>query len=980
MAALAAGASANAEIIYTDIADVDVAYNDSYDVNLDNNGTADFTIRRQFQTSSAYPLWYKDQAGIGAAIYSQYDNQILGYYGYAYGLNLGSTISNGAGGYYAGWDDNYYNYRNFGSVSAAGGPYGYVINGGDKYIGVRFDISGNRHYGWIRVNYTGLGALIVKDYAYESCPGVAIQAGATTGGPTECPVVFCDSEADDSGDTNIEEVVFNTINNNTAGICATYSDFTSISTSVEPGVSYTLSVTTGTCGGDYSRETKAYIDWNGNGVFDLPDEEVMSETWVGVTTTYNITVDVPAGLSADTVRMRVITSEDGGVTPCGSYSYGETEDYTIIIDSDICTPATFSQDLEGCSSVTYNGDTYFSNVTVYDTLVGQAANGCDSIVETNVTVYEALSAVAEDDFSVCSDAAGTLNVSLESYGGDINAGLWTSNGTGTFTIDNQPTATYEPSMQDLLNGSVTFNVELFSDNCPSISDQVTVTFQAPPSVSVGNDLQLCTGNPSVSLNGLFTGAAGVEWSTAGNGTFANDTDASTSYTFGGADAGGVTLTLTTTGNGVCTEATDDITITFGTESIFSQDINDCEEVTYNGITYTNNTTVYDTIVGGAVGGCDSIVETNISIDEPGVLQLMDDFTACSDEISIDLEVVADANLAGGFWSTSGTGSLVDNEDGTASYFPSQADIDNGVITVFANAFTDNSCPDVSDELIVTLQTAPTANAGNDIQLCVGTLSTALNGVVTGATGVQWSTTGNGTFDDDTNTATDYTFGVADAGGVTLALVTTGNGVCDPAADQVNITFGAETILTYDITDCDDYFVGGATQTVSGTYYDTITGGTCDSIIITNLTLGKSTSVTTNVTIEEGESYFAEGAEQTTSGTYTDSYLTAEGCDSLIITNLTVNEAPESIANIQDQKVSVYPNPSSGVYNLDLTGLVADKVDFLLTDNVGRVIKSVTNVSSNEIQQLDLSEVEDGIYFLFIKNEQFNATIKLVKKK
>lgn len=48
----------------------------------------------------------------------------------------------------------------------------------DKYLGVRFAISGQLHYGWIRMSLTGDNdSLIIKDYAYQATPSVGLVAG-----------------------------------------------------------------------------------------------------------------------------------------------------------------------------------------------------------------------------------------------------------------------------------------------------------------------------------------------------------------------------------------------------------------------------------------------------------------------------------------------------------------------------------------------------------------------------------------------------------------------------------------------------------------------------------------------------------------------------------------------------------------------------------------------------------------------------------
>ena len=50
------------------------------------------------------------------------------------------------------------------------------LNIGDRYIGVKVNISGHIHYGWILVSYTTL-KLTVKGFAYESTPNKAIKTG-----------------------------------------------------------------------------------------------------------------------------------------------------------------------------------------------------------------------------------------------------------------------------------------------------------------------------------------------------------------------------------------------------------------------------------------------------------------------------------------------------------------------------------------------------------------------------------------------------------------------------------------------------------------------------------------------------------------------------------------------------------------------------------------------------------------------------------
>ena len=63
---------------------------------------------------------------------------------------------------------------------------------------------------------------------------------------------------------------------------------------------------------------------------------------------------------------------------------------------------------------------------------------------------------------------------------------------------------------------------------------------------------------------------------------------------------------------------------------------------------------------------------------------------------------------------------------------------------------------------------------------------------------------------------------------------------------------------------------------------------CDSLVSTNLVVYISPKKTQNLTICEGESISVGDTTYKTSGVYTKRYKTVNGCDSLIMTNLTVN--------------------------------------------------------------------------------------------
>ncbi len=66
-----------------------------------------------------------------------------------------------------------------------GGSGGNWVGVKDKYLGLRFKMNGNTHYGWARLDVNAIpDTFTIKDYAYESTPGLGILAGDTTGDTT----------------------------------------------------------------------------------------------------------------------------------------------------------------------------------------------------------------------------------------------------------------------------------------------------------------------------------------------------------------------------------------------------------------------------------------------------------------------------------------------------------------------------------------------------------------------------------------------------------------------------------------------------------------------------------------------------------------------------------------------------------------------------------------------------------------------------
>ena len=129
------------------------------------------------------------------------------------------------------------------------------------------------------------------------------------------------------------------------------------------------------------------------------------------------------------------------------------------------------------------------------------------------------------------------------------------------------------------------------------------------------------------------------------------------------------------------------------------------------------------------------------------------------------------NQASVEWTTSGTGTFNDEFALDAIYTPSAADISAGSVTLTLTAYANAPCSDASDDMVLGIYGQPTADAGSDGTVCEDSDYT-LAGNATNAPVILWTTSGTGTFDDDSDLNTFYTPSPADitAGNVTITLI------------------------------------------------------------------------------------------------------------------------------------------------------------------------------------------------------------------
>jgi len=173
----------------------------------------------------------------------------------------------------------------------------------------------------LQPDQTGSESLIINnegELELEYDIAISINSKGNKGGKDYC---------DGSGgcDEYISNVEVGEINNSSD--CTEYGDYTNLSTTMNAGDSYPITITNGNSwNGD---ECMIWVDWNQNEEFD--DNEAISTN--GGPDVYTANIIPPDDAVGGSTRMRIRLQYYGTPEPCGTTSYGEVEDYTIDVVS-----------------------------------------------------------------------------------------------------------------------------------------------------------------------------------------------------------------------------------------------------------------------------------------------------------------------------------------------------------------------------------------------------------------------------------------------------------------------------------------------------------------------------------------------------------------------------------------------------------------------------------------------------------------------
>lgn len=303
----------------------------------------------------------------------------------------------------------------------------------------------------------------------------------------------------------------------------------------------------------------------------------------------------------------------------------------------------------------------------------------------------------------------------------IGTGTWSIvSGTGTIADPADPIS--EVTGIDV--GITVLRWTIVNGSC-EVFDQVSITRSENPSPALaGENQEICEGS-DIQLNANTPSIGTGLWSISSG--IASITDPSDSQTEVSSLSTGTVTFIWTISNGACLPSADSITVT--------------------------------------------ISENNAFADAGGDVEI------CADTVTIN---AANPISGSGAWQViSGSGDL-SNPDSQSSLI---SNLNPGTTTLLWTV-TNGACPELSDELVITVNDLPSqADAGADQQLCSDLTSLAAETPTTGS-GIWTVVSGNGIFEDAQNPQTNVS-GLDE--GVNVLQWTISSGTCPPNSDQVVIT-------------------------------------------------------------------------------------------------------------------------------------------------------------------------------------------------
>ena len=368
----------------------------------------------------------------------------------------------------------------------------------------------------------------------------------------------------------------------------------------------------------------------------------------------------------------------------------------------------------------------------------------------------------------------------------------------------------------------------------------------------------------------------------------------------------------------------------------------------NGSTFTPSINQTYTLTGFDANGCSSWDQTNILLENFSI-DAGQNLTVCQGDIAV--------------LTATGSPNIIWNNNDVSNGIPFYP-LNSGYITAFATSA--NGCL-ASDSVLLTVNPAPSIDAGQDYFTCPGDSITLL---ASGGNNLIW----NGTIANDTTfvpnaSATYVVSGESSLGciGSDTLHVFYGTFPDLNAGQDQSVCFGDEVIL-YGTGGIFMYWSNNIADSIpfvpqqSGSYV--LTGASNEGCVGTDTVYVSVNDASSNtINASAIDSYTLNGQTYTASGTYSQILTNAAGCDSLLTLNLTLDFT--GLNENLDASLLVYPNPAQDLIFLAVEpDLIGSKI--MICDALGRII--LETMLQKEETTIDLCEFTSGTYLIKVGSQ------------
>ncbi|HOW25853.1 MAG TPA: gliding motility-associated C-terminal domain-containing protein [Bacteroidales bacterium] len=448
---------------------------------------------------------------------------------------------------------------------------------------------------------------------------------------------------------------------------------------------------------------------------------------------------------------------------------------------------------------------------------------CQAVAdEMELMIHAAPTASAGADGATCQAEAFTVQGAFAS---NYTSVLWIHNGQGQLLNAGTLAPTYVPASNE--SGVVTLALTAYGfDPCPDAVDVMTLTISLPPVADAGPDGEVCEDEVFTLSQSSAENYESLLWTSSGSGTFSNTGILHPAYIPGSADiaAGWVTLTLHAYGLPGCDDAISSMTLTIyqkpvafaGEDAVICQGgsytITDSYAENHEGVLWTSNgpgsltgattlhpvyiplpgetgTVMITMLVYAEYGICPDITDQMVlTITPVATVNAGPDDQQCGTS-PYTLDGSSAINAVSVLWTTSGTGTFNNPAMLHATYTPSSQDAMNTSVILTLTATAGSPCPAVSDQMVLTLATPATVDAGDDGLICEGSQFTVTSASAGNYSSLTWTTNdGMGTILNPQTLTPTYVPYPGETGTIHLRLTAAGIDPCPDVVDEMTLTF------------------------------------------------------------------------------------------------------------------------------------------------------------------------------------------------